>query len=104
MRRSAQERQELMRAYEGSGLSKAAFCRERGILPATFYLWFKRRPLPAPRWAEVQVDRPEAIPVPPPHGAPLEMVLPCGVRKGVRDARWLPEVARFVRALEDRPC
>jgi len=44
MRRNAQERQELMRAYEGSGLSKAAFCRERGILPATFYLWFKKRP------------------------------------------------------------
>jgi len=45
----------------------------------------------------VQVDRPEAIQVPPSHGAPLEMVLPCGVRMGVRDARWLPEVARFVR-------
>ena len=79
MRRSAQERQELMRAYEGSGLSKAAFCRERGILPATFYLWFKKRPLPTPRWAEVQVDQPEPIPVAAGCGHPLELALPCGI-------------------------
>ncbi len=104
MRRSAQQRRELMRAYEGSGLSKAAFCRERGIQPATFYLWFKKRVLPAQRWAEVQVDRPETIPPPPHHGPPLELALPCGVRLGVRDVRWLPDVARFVRALEDRTC
>lgn len=104
MRRSAQERRELIQAYERSGLSKAAFCRERGILPATFYLWFKKQALPAPRWAEVQVDRPEAIQTPPHHGPPLELALPCGVRMGVRDARWLPDVARLVRALESRPC
>ena len=104
MRRSAQQRQELIQAYECSGLSKAAFCRERGILPATFYLWCKKRPLPTPRWAEVQVDRPEAIPAPPHPGPPLELALTCGVRLGVRDVRWLPDVARFVRALEDRPC
>jgi hypothetical protein len=104
VRRSAQERQELIQAYGRSGLSKAAFCRERGLLPATFYLWFKKQTVPAPRWAEVQVDRPEAIQTPPHHGPPLELALPCGVRMGVRDARWLPDVARLVRALENRPC
>ena len=93
-----------MRAYEGSGLTKAAFCREHGLQPATFYLWFKKRPLPAARWAEVQVDRPETIAAAPHQGPPLEVALPSGVRLGVRDARWLPDVARFVRALEGRPC
>jgi hypothetical protein len=104
VRRGAEERQELIQAYERSGLSKAAFCRERGILPATFYPWFKTQSLPVPRWAEVQVDRPEAMQPAPHHGPPLELALPCGVRMGVRDARWLPEVARLVRALESRPC
>jgi hypothetical protein len=83
----------------GQWAEQGVVCRERGILPAAFHLWFKKRLLPTPRWAEVQVDRPETIPAPPHPGPPLELALACGVRLGVRDVRWLPDVARFIRAL-----
>ena len=36
--------------------------------------------------------------------SPLEIELRGGVRLNVRDAGWLPEVAAFVRALEERSC
>jgi len=32
----------LVKAWEGSGLSQAAFCRERGV-PAGTFAWWKRR-------------------------------------------------------------
>ena len=53
--RSAKQRQELIRAYEGSGLSKAAFCRQRGISVTTFYGWLKKRPASPTQFAEVEM-------------------------------------------------
>lgn len=103
-RRSARERRELIEAYNGSGQKASAFCRERGIHPATFYRWRKEPSLPVGGWTEVQVQRiaptVQAVSL----SSPLEIELRSGVRFSVRDAGWLPEVAAFVRALEERSC
>lgn len=94
----------MIEAYNGSGQKASAFCRERGIHPATFYRWRKEPSLPAGGWTEVQVPRiAPTVPALSP-SSPLEIELRSGMRLSVRDAGWLPEVAAFVRALEERAC
>ncbi len=38
---SGEERRELVAEFQSSGLTKAAFCREWGINPATFAQWLR---------------------------------------------------------------
>ncbi len=41
-RHTAQERQEWIRAFQQSGLSRAAFAREHSLSYSTFSLWIKK--------------------------------------------------------------
>lgn len=41
-RRTARQWQELMQAYEVSGLSQQVFCQQQGVALSTFYSWRKK--------------------------------------------------------------
>jgi hypothetical protein len=98
VRRSAEQRRELINRYEVSGLGKAEFCRQNGIHLGTFCQWFspgarspKRRMrgpevMHPPAFAEVRV----AIAA----SAPVEVDLPQGIRIRLRDAGLLAVVIR----------
>jgi hypothetical protein len=64
---AADQREALLDAFERSGQSAMAFCRQHGLKYPTFATWVQKRrrgPEPgAPRFAEVMVDVP-AGPVP----------------------------------------
>jgi hypothetical protein len=100
--RSAQERRELIEAFEACGLGKAAYCRRRGIPLATFCNWLKRRTKTEPVFAEVQVvGRAPTLPLLR-GAAPVEIELPSGVRVHVRDTERLAQLTAFIRELS--PC
>ena len=42
VQRSASEWQGIMREYERSGRSRAAFCRSQSISPSTFDVWYRK--------------------------------------------------------------
>ena len=42
-RTTAAEREEILREYRESGLSRREFARRRGINPLTFHGWFRKR-------------------------------------------------------------
>lgn len=71
---------EVIRDQAASGLSIAAFCRERGVSPASFFDW--RRKLAAGSGDEVPADKFLAIELPPPAMTQscLEVALPNGLR------------------------
>ena len=97
---TAERRAELLRAYEASGLSRAAFARREGINYPTFATWVQRRgsttvpratdqPKPATnpvRFTELRMAA----------GGNLEVVLPTGLLVRGTDAA---AVAALVRAL-----
>jgi transposase-like protein len=95
-RMTAQRRTELVAAYEGSGLTMAAFARREGINYTTLAHWVMKTrraaaPMPAIRFAEVALPPAEAA-----AKDLLEVRLPDGttVRGGVA-----ADVAALVRAL-----
>jgi transposase-like protein len=96
---TAERRAELVTAYEGSGLTMAAFARREGINYTTLAHWVMKTrralaPSPAIRFAEVKLPMAESVAV----AAKdiLEVQLPDGtVVRGGRAA----EVAALVRAL-----
>ena len=53
-RQTAQERQEWIRAFQQSGLSRAAFARKHSLNYSTFSLWLKQK---APDRAKGVTDR-----------------------------------------------
>lgn len=42
VKRSAKDWQEIMKQYERSGRSRAAFCRSQSISPSTFDVWYRK--------------------------------------------------------------
>ena len=42
IRRNIEQWQEIMSAYEKSGLTQEAFCHRESVAPSTFYNWHKR--------------------------------------------------------------
>ena len=42
VRYSSSQWQAMLAEFTSSGLTVAAFCRDRGVSPATFYLWRQR--------------------------------------------------------------
>jgi hypothetical protein len=42
IRRSAEQWQEIMTAYEASGLTQESFCIRESLAPSTFYTWRQR--------------------------------------------------------------
>jgi transposase-like protein len=98
-RRSAKQQQALIEAYQAGGLSKAAFCRRRGIQPASFYRWLRRYPKNTPAFAEVQVALAAPNLRPLSAAAPVEVELRSGLRLHIRDLGRLAEVAAFIREI-----
>ena len=98
--RTAEERQELVAAFNGSRLGMTEFCRQRDLRLSTFCHWVHsgkygrckpaarkgKRPV---RFAEVQVAMGG--------GAGIEVELPGGVRIQVRDANLWPVVGGWFR-------
>jgi transposase-like protein len=103
VRRTAEQRRELIEEYEASGLGKAEFCRQRGVNFATFCHWFttkKRRrnggtraASPTPRFAEIAVVQPTVEP------AAIEILLPNGSRVGIRHHGRSEELVALVRGV-----
>lgn len=99
-RRQAEERRGHWRGvidtWRGSGLSKAAFCREHGIGIWQFYYW-------AQRLGELDADRAVAFARVSTAESGLRLVLPGGVRLEI-EAGFDPATLRRVLAVLAAPC
>jgi hypothetical protein len=91
----------IVDAFRRSGLTRRAFCHERGI-PLSTLNWWLTRARRAPRkppitFTELQLPLPVAAPAPPPHPWRLEIVLADGVT--IRSCDPIPawDVRRLLR-------
>lgn len=88
------ERRSLVRRYQKSGLSQAAFCRKNNIVATTFTNWIRRgakKKDTAAKFAEFE------LPVPTAAGASLEVVYPDGKLLRLREFQVTAESAAFIR-------
>ena len=90
-RYSAQERGQLIEAYEASGKTRQAFCEERGLKLATFHGWLKKDVKSAPGFTEVEITTKGS--------APIEIGLPGGARVGVYLNGDQSELIRLCRGI-----
>ena len=105
LRYTVGQRQELLEAFDRSGLSAMAFSRLHGISYQTFIAWLRKRrdssealPPGVPAFAEVMLQQP-----PPSSVATLRIVLPCGTALEVASRAALPLAAELLQTLR-RPC
>jgi len=94
VRHGAEDRERLIREQAQSGLTKRAFCAQRQINLATFYAWAKRTPsvaVQAPAFAQVEMAA--AL------QADVEVMLPDGVRIGIRHQGQRDELVALIRGL-----
>jgi transposase-like protein len=105
LRYTAGQRQELLEAFDRSGLSAMAFCRQHGVSYQTFIAWLRKRgqsgeslPPGVPAFAEVMLQEP-----PPAPSSALRIVLPCGTALEVASRAALPLAAELLQTLR-RPC
>ena len=105
LRYSPAQRQDLLEAYDRSGLSAMSFSGQHGVHYQTFIAWLRKRrqnPDPAevagPAFAEVFLDGPAAS-----AAAALRISLPCGAVIEVSSRAALPMAAELLTALR-RPC
>jgi len=90
--RSADDREVLIREQRESGQTKKLFCKERGIVLQTFYGWTKRRRYTSrPAFAQVEVAAPIQ--------AAVEVMLPNGVRIGIRHQGKREELVSLIRGV-----
>lgn len=89
---SAEDRERLIKEQAQSGLTKKAFCEQRGINLGTFHGWGKRQTCAArAQFAEVEVvGRMEAA---------VEVLLPNGARVGIRHQGKRDELVALVRGV-----
>ena len=90
-RYSAEDRKRLVREHAASGLTKKAFCAQHGINVGTFMGWRKLGQVPAAVFAQVDV--------PPPSPAAVEVLLPNGVRVGIRHEGRREDLICLVRGV-----
>lgn len=99
---AADQREALVDAFEQSGQSAMAFCRQHGLKYPTFATWVQKRrrgSVPAlPRFAEVAVDFPVA-PEPLPAPEPLRITLADGTRIDISCRKQLAWAAELLRHL-----
>lgn len=98
---AADQRAALLDAFEQSGQSAMAFCRQHGLKYPTFATWVQKRrgSGPAlPRFAEVTVDLP-AIAEPPPAPEPMRITLADGTRIDIACRKQLAWAAELLRHL-----
>jgi hypothetical protein len=93
---------QIIDGQQGSGITVAAYCLERGITQGSFYTWKKRLRLPAkpnrlPQPAFVEVKPPSAA-----AGGGIEICLPAGrcllARRGF-DRELLIELIRTLESI-----
>ena len=105
LRYSREQRQDLLEAFDRSGLSAMSFSRQHGVSYQTFIAWLRKRresgdipPPNAPAFAEVMLQQPA-------HdlSAGLRILLPCGTVIEVPCRSALSLAAELITALR-RPC
>ena len=80
LRYSPAQRQELLDAFAGSGMSAMSFSRQHGVHYQTRVAWLRKRreestsAVPGPAFAEILLDGPSTASP----SAALRIVLPCG--------------------------
>ena len=105
LRYSPGQRQELLEAFDRSGLSAMAYSRQHGVSYQTFIAWLRKRRqasealLPGvPAFAEVMLQEAQPSPT-----AALRIVLPCGTLLEVASRAALPLATELLQSLR-RPC
>lgn len=90
---------EVVEEYERSGLTQAEFVTRRGVALSTLQSWLRRSR--AQRPGPVRLLPVEVAPTPPPAkgSAPVEVVVPSGVRLYVAPGTDVGYVAQLVEAL-----
>ncbi len=105
VRYSAADRERLIHEQAASGLSKNAFCAQRQIKPATFYRWTTAQRCTAVVRKSVAFAQVEVTGAPP---AAVEVLLPNGVRVGIRQEGGRQELIALIRGVagygEAQPC
>lgn len=93
-RTDAEGRAQLLAAFDGSGLSAAAFARQQGLNYTTFCGWRQRRANTNPSSGFVQVELPSP-------GPPVELVIELNARARmrIRTAAQVELAARLLAAL-----
>lgn len=87
VRRSPEQREELLRRFHAGDSPQADFCREHDVHPATLSQWLRKSPAPA--FHEVVL--------PPRPQAALEVALDSGAVLRVADPAWLVPLLRALR-------
>jgi transposase-like protein len=91
-RYSAEDRERLIREQAESGLTKKAFCERHGINRGTFLGWRRyKTAVKKPVFAKVAVVAPQP--------AAVEVLLPNGVRIGIRHQGKQDELVSLVRGV-----
>ena len=99
-RYSDEDRERLIREHAHSGLTKKAFCAQRGIVLSTFFGWSSRkveRPKGA-SFAEVEVTTGLQM------NASVEVLLPNGARIGIRHQGKQSDLISLVRGVAGATC
>jgi len=90
-RYSAEDRERLVREHAASGLTKKAFCAQQDINLGTFHGWGKLTQAAAAVFA--QVDVPTSAPT------AVEVLLPNGVRVGIRHEGRREDLVELLRGV-----
>jgi transposase-like protein len=105
LRYSREQRQDLLEAFDRSGLSAMSFSRQHGVSYQTFIAWVRKRrecceslPPNAPAFAEVMFQQPVHDP-----SAGLRILLPCGTVIEIPCRSALSLAAELITTLR-RPC
>ena len=105
LRYSREQRQDLLEAFDRSGLSAMSFSRQHGVSYQTFIAWLRKRrecggshQPDAPAFAEVMLQEPSHDP-----SVGLRIVLPCGTVIELPCRSALPLAAELITSLR-RPC
>jgi hypothetical protein len=105
---AAEQRDALLDAFEQSGQSAMAFCRQHGLKYPTFATWVQKRRRASepvhPRFAEVNVDLP-ALAEPPALPESMRVTLADGTRIDIscrKQLAWAMELLRHLSPV--RPC
>lgn len=105
LRYSPAQRQELLDAFAGSGMSAMGFSRQHGVHYQTFIAWLRKRrensstEVHGPAFAEILLDGPASANP----SAALRIVLPCGTVIELVSRAALPLALELLTNLR-RPC
>ncbi|MCX6864619.1 MAG: transposase [Verrucomicrobia bacterium] len=105
LRYSQTQREELLDAFAGSGMSAMSFSRQHGVHYQTFIAWLRKHrensssDVTGPAFAEILLDGPACANP----SAALRIVLPCGAAIELTSRAALPLALELLANLR-RPC